>query len=143
MKSVTSLLYVSNSLLRMPDEEHELRHIVAVARERNGRLGVTGALVFTGHHFAQVLEGSAAAVDELMTSICRDRRHSGIDIVEVIELPARRFAAWSLAYSGPSTYVDRHITPLFKKLSDRQSGIAGAEQLLALMQALVSEGGVS
>ena len=141
MTAVTSLLYVSKSVLRMPDEKHELSNIVKVARARNAKLEVTGALVFTGERFAQVLEGSAGAVDELMTSICRDRRHTEVNVVQVIELDARQFPDWSMAYSGPSTYVDRHISPLFTTFADSQSGSARA--LVRLMEALVSEGGIS
>ena len=143
MVPVTSLLYVSRSLLHLPRDEHELEAIVNVALDRNAKLLVTGALVFTGKRFAQVLEGSAGAVDELMTSICRDRRHTDVDVVQVVELEKRRFPDWSMAYCGPSTYVDRHISPLFKTFSDRQSHISGVRPLIRLMEALVAEGGIS
>jgi len=141
MTAVTSLLYVSESVLRMPDEKHELTDIVNVACARNAKLDVTGALVFTGERFAQILEGSAGAVDALMTSICRDPRHKDVKVVQVIELGARQFPDWSMAYSGPSTYVDRHISPLFTTLADSQSQSARA--LVRLIEALVSEGGIS
>ena len=141
MTAVTSLLYVSESVLRMPDERHELTDIVNVACARNAKLDVTGALVFTGERFAQILEGSSGAVDELMTSICRDPRHKDVNVVQVIERGARQFPDWSMAYSGPSTYVDRHISPLFTTFADSQSQSARA--LVRLIEALVSEGGIS
>ena len=115
---ITSLLYVSRSTLVLPQQAKEIEAIVEVGRSRNESLNVTGALVFTRRHFAQILEGSAAAVDELMTSIKADWRHSDVDVVDVKEVHGGQFAKWSLAYSGFATYVDEHIVALV----DRPSG---------------------
>ncbi|HWH18609.1 MAG TPA: BLUF domain-containing protein [Allosphingosinicella sp.] len=139
---VSSLLYVSVGLLRPEEQKSEIDDIVGVARSRNEELGVTGALVYTGEHFAQVLEGSASAVDELMTSICRDPRHAKVDIVEVVDIAERRFTGWSMAYCGPSLYVDRHIRPLFKDIAEPGTRTAGAASLIRLMQAFAGTGGV-
>lgn len=116
---ITSLLYVSVSTLKLPDEAGEVYELVGVARSRNATLDVTGALIFTETHFAQILEGSAAAVEELMVSIRADRRHREVNTVSVIETPQRRFADWSMAYSGPSFYLDRHVTPLLGAVPGR------------------------
>ncbi len=53
---LSSLLYVSTSLLPARDEQRFVSDIVAVARARNAALGVTGALVLGRGHFAQILE---------------------------------------------------------------------------------------
>nr|WP_295370621.1 BLUF domain-containing protein [uncultured Sphingosinicella sp.] len=117
---ITSLLYVSRSTLVLPEQGKELDAIVEVGRSRNESLNVTGALIFTRRHFAQILEGSAAAVDELMTSISADSRHSDVDVIDVREVRGGQFVRWSLAYSGFATYVDEHIVALI----DRPSGDA-------------------
>ena len=109
---ITSLLYVSRSTLSLPQQANELDAIVEVGRARNASLDVTGALIFTRRHFAQILEGSAAALDELMKSIRADWRHTGVDVVEVKEVQGRQFTKWSLAYSGFATYIDEHIVAL-------------------------------
>ena len=107
---LVSLLYVSIAAPRLA--KANLTEIVEVARSRNAALDVSGALVFTGDHFAQVLEGPEEAIDQLMGSILRDPRHSAVNVVERPQIEERRFARWSLAYSGPSLFVERHITPL-------------------------------
>ncbi|MDB5479338.1 MAG: blue light sensor protein [Caulobacteraceae bacterium] len=129
-----SLLYVSKSLVDPRDRNHAVADIVTVARSRNATLRVTGALISTDGAFAQVLEGPPAAVDELMVSIYRDRRHTDVNVVLVESLAERRFPAWALAYSGLATYVRGHIEPLMGNTDD---GEAKARQLIRLMEAWV------
>lgn len=100
-----SLLYVSSRRLQPDAGVHDVDDIVTISRERNRSLRITGALVATPTHFAQILEGPAPAIDELMTSIHRDRRHYDIIVTPMEEKPRREFHRWSLAYHGDSTYV--------------------------------------
>src|SRR3954468_16771884 len=117
--SVFFLLYVSRSLLRVPEEAGEVDRIVAVARRENDRLGVTGALVFTQAHFAQALEGEHAAIETLMERIRRDPRHDKVTVVSAGASAGRLFPQWSMAYSGGSLYVDRHIKPLLAPAAEQ------------------------
>ncbi|MEA2999125.1 MAG: hypothetical protein QOH04_2658 [Sphingomonadales bacterium] len=128
------LLYVSRSLLRLPDEAGEVDRIIAVARPENERLGVTGALMFTQAHFAQVLEGDQAAVETLMERIRRDPRHDTVTIVSAAAREARLFPRWSMAYSGGSLYVDRHVKPLLAPAPEPGASERLAEKLVRLMR---------
>jgi hypothetical protein len=132
--SVYFLLYVSRSLLRLPEEVGEVDRIVAVARRENERLGVTGALVFTRAHFAQVLEGEEKAVETLMRRIRRDRRHDSVTVVSEGQRDGRLFPQWSMAYSGGSLYVDRHIKPLLAPGAEQASTGHLAEKLVRLIR---------
>jgi hypothetical protein len=138
----TSLLYVSNSLLAPPRQPAEVESIVAAAVERNAALGVTGALIFTGVHFAQLLEGSKEAVDELMASIIADERHRDVEVVKVVNRRERRFPGWSLAYAGPSEYVDRHVRPLLEDSAKPGARARAASALVRLMLEFTTAGGV-
>jgi hypothetical protein len=104
-----SLLYVSTSLLTLPEGLEELAEFVETSRARNADLMVTGALIFTERHFAQWLEGPRAAIDDLMIVISRDSRQKDVRVVKVVDDVPRRFASWSLAYWGTATFVDRLI----------------------------------
>lgn len=110
--TLTSLLYVSRSTIPQEGSADGLNNIVATAHVRNPTLGLTGALLFTGDHFAQVLEGSDKAIDTMMKNINRDTRHDQILIVDHSSIIERRFASWSLAYFGPSRFVSGHVTRL-------------------------------
>ncbi len=111
--AVTSLLYVSKSLVPAAAQADELQDIVEVARARNERLSITGALLYTEDHFAQLLEGPGAAVADLMDQIADDPRHTGLKVIWTDQRAVRSCADWSLAYSGPSRYVDRYIRPFY------------------------------
>lgn len=132
-----SLLYVSEATLCEPWGAEPVEGIVEVALERNAALDVTGALVFTGGHFAQVLEGTAANVEELMASIRRDKRHKAIAIVETKAIVRRLFADWSLAYTGSSSFVERHITPLIEGSPSNLERLNG-HRLIELMREFAS-----
>ena len=54
---IRCLLYVSESCLSWPEDAHQVDEIVTVSRGRNEQLSLTGALIYTRTHFAQVLEG--------------------------------------------------------------------------------------
>ena len=126
-----SLLYASVSTLAADEEEEEVARIVAVSTRRNEQLGVTGTLVLARGHFAQILEGTQAAVDTLMESIARDSRHRQVTIVNVATITRPNFPGWSFAYSGASHYVEKHVRPLI----DGPDPLA-ARQLRHLLQAL-------
>ena len=134
---LVSLLYAS---IAVPDlAEASLGEIVEVARSRNAALHVSGALVFTGEHFAQVLEGPEAAIEQLMGSILRDPRHRAVNVVERPQIEERRFARWSMAYAGPSLFVDRHIAPLLGTHAGEESGLQ-ARRLIGLMHEFALRG---
>lgn len=104
---MNSLLYIS---VRSQGVDGEIDAIVTISRSRNEALGVTGALVATPTHFAQMLEGREAALAELMESIGRDPRHTDIRLVHLPSRPRRQLARWSLAYNGDSTYVSELVS---------------------------------
>ena len=106
---LTSLLYVSTSLIEPERAESRVAEIVRHAELRNAEHGLTGALLFTGSHFAQVFEGEEQDVDALLACLCKDSRHSGLMVVDRRPLAERRFADWRMAYSGPSQFVARQV----------------------------------
>ncbi len=85
---------------------------MASSRKNNAQRGLTGALLFTGEHFAQVLEGTAASIDQMMAQVTTDVRHDEIIMIAREPIVTRRFGEWSMAYSGPSQFVARHVTRL-------------------------------
>lgn len=131
-----SLLYVSRSEVRLPNEAGAVDAIVATSMSRNPGLGVTGALVFTERQFAQYLEGPEASVRELMESIRRDCRHSDLHMIFDKPLQGRRFPTWAMAYAGPSTFVAGHVLTLGEADTPGRQTKA-AERLISLMRQFV------
>lgn len=136
---IRCLLYVSESCLKWPDDAHQVDAMVAVSRARNAELSLTGALIYTRTHFAQVLEGRAADIAALMEVIRADPRHRNICVVADEPLHARHFPDWSMAYSGPSFYVDRQIKPLLSNATDPARSRRAAAGLLAMMREFAAD----
>ena len=117
-----SLLYVSESALHPDQAEGEVCSIVDAAVIANQRMDITGALIFTGQHFAQIIEGDFPQIESLIKVISLDRRHRKPRILERLDIGERRFSSWAMAYSGPSQFVSRHVGPLLDDLDGtRQS----------------------
>lgn len=93
MSDLIQLFYVSRSTA----EPRQVEEILAASRAANTRSGLTGALLFTGGHFAQLLEGDSVAVDATMERIVQDPRHADIRSLLRNCITGRRFADWSMA----------------------------------------------
>jgi hypothetical protein len=114
------LIYRSRSRIGggAPAAGAEIGRILEVARSRNDRLGLTGALICRGGRFAQALEGPADQVQALFDSIRADPRHDEIETIDDAPVMARAFPHWSMAYVGdagtpdiPLTLADSGRTP--------------------------------
>ena len=114
---VDNLLYVSRATLPARSHCEEVAEILETARPRNQALGVTGALIFTRDNFAQLLEGSGDAIEQLMADIEQDPRHADVRIVRRQKNVSRRFSRWSMAYGGPSIFIARHVRVLAASFS--------------------------
>ena len=104
-------MYVSTN--RIPSNaDSEVEKLVRRSIEVNGEKNVTGALLFTGEHFVQYIEGPPDGVDSLRIAIQRDPRHSDIITLREGPCPHRLFVNWSLAYAGPATYVSSLVADM-------------------------------
>jgi hypothetical protein len=85
----------------------EVKKIMQQSSVNNPAAGITGALVFNDHYFAQVLEGDRKSVTQAFCKIAVDARHSEIVILEAKPVSDRLFDGWAMAYAGHSPEVDR------------------------------------
>ena len=131
--TLISFLYVSTSALNADNAEREVDQIVSVSQQRNPFAELTGALLFTGSHFAQVIEGHEDDVDEMLATITRDPRHREILSMDRSPLLTRRFPDWSMAYSGPSAFVSGFVRRLLDAPSTAERDLAATwlEDLMA------------
>ncbi len=105
-----SLAYFSRNRIEGSAQEvgAEIAGILDAARENNRRAGITGALLFSGGRFAQVLEGPRSALEDLFETIECDPRHSDVIILHFHPIEARSFGDWSMAYAGQSDAARDH-----------------------------------
>ena len=74
----------------------QLEQLLEVCRRDNGKVGVTGMLLYKSPWFFQILEGDPAVLDPLYDKIALDKRHKRI--MKIIQEPieARDFGAWTM-----------------------------------------------
>lgn len=106
---IESILYISTSKLDPTTVNDVLEALIADAAIRNKRRGLSGAMMFTGRHFVQVIEGAPEMIETLLQSLRADPRHTDIVIVERGPIPERRFPEWSMAYAGQSQFIGRQV----------------------------------
>ncbi len=134
-----SLIYISRSALAVHGDADAVNEIIRLSEIRNGSLRVTGRLIYTELHFAQLLEGPACAIAELMRSIRRDERHRDVSIVAEQRIAARKWKDWAMSYSGASPYLDRHLKPLISPATAEEERPPLVERLMSVMQKLDAE----
>ncbi|MEM7473259.1 MAG: BLUF domain-containing protein [Pseudomonadota bacterium] len=87
---------VYSSDARPGTTSEDVAKIIEQAEAANGRSEITGALVFDGDRFCQLLEGEKQHVKRTMERIRHDMRHSNIKIIGATQTIARRFPGWSM-----------------------------------------------
>jgi hypothetical protein len=113
-----STLYVSRSLIEPTRATATVADLVEESIANNRRRDITGALLFTGAHFAQILEGSEVSVAALMRSIVQDARHDQLRVISHTDVQERKFQDWALAYNGPSLFIARHVARILASPSN-------------------------
>ncbi len=91
-----ALMYVSAADPRITRDDIDA--ILDTAVRNNLRDDLTGALIFSGSIFVQILEGETATLQNLMTKIRTDDRHDAVTVVAQEVIGSRRFGSWSMAY---------------------------------------------
>ena len=96
MPAVFQVFYVSRAATAF--DEAQVQSILHASRRHNARLDVTGCLLFSGHCFAQVLEGARPVVSALARAIAADPRHLGFRLLSQTHCDERDYADWAMGY---------------------------------------------
>lgn len=95
------LLYVSR--LAPACTWEVVKEIVDAARRHNPAHGITGALLFDGERFCELIEGEEPAVRALMDNISRNTRHTDVKLLFTGRSPNGR-----ITQRWVSGYCDSH-----------------------------------
>lgn len=104
MSDLYRLVYASKNLLQGSDisKRDAVAQILAASQSNNAKVGVTGALMFNGGAFAQVLEGPRRGVEVTFERIQQDPRHGDVTVLQCGPVEQRAFSSWSMAFVGQS-----------------------------------------
>lgn len=123
-----SIVYVSSAVKLLSLDE--IQNLLARARERNGRYGVTGVLLYIGGNFMQYIEGPADGLDIIYRLIQAHELHSGIIEVSRESISERQFDGWSMAFQSREFegYVgqpgERNLIDLIREMPADNPGAA-------------------
>ncbi len=98
MSDLIHLIYAS-SATRMMNED-DLLEILKKSHENNGRLGITGMLLYRGGNFLQVLEGEEKVVDDRFKVIMQDPRHHQVTLLLKRPVNKRQFQQWEMGFTN-------------------------------------------
>ncbi len=118
----------------------ELHSILATSRRNNGRVKLTGALLFANNCFAQALEGERAEIEQCFERIQIDPRHSDVTVLEFALAPKRDFSDWSMAFAGnpAATKPDPLAIAAFEDAFAQKSANSGSA-IMNLLRQLVRQ----
>jgi len=88
------LIYASRSARVLGPAD--IKDILGASQRNNTRAGITGALCLNNGIFLQLLEGDRTAVNSLYHRLLKDGRHRDTAILDLSEIPHRRFTGWSM-----------------------------------------------
>ena len=99
------LVYYSRNSIetRTADFEAQVADILERSRENNARDDITGALLFNGGCFAQVLEGPLGNVETAFERIQQDDRHGEVSLLTLEPIATRSFPNWAMGFVGHSS----------------------------------------
>lgn len=89
------LAYISVETRRL--QPADILEILRVSRMKNTVRRITGVLLYFDGLFLQILEGESGQLDDLLTVLRHDRRHTDIRILLDEPTRQRHFPDWSIA----------------------------------------------
>lgn len=133
-----NLIYCSKNCIRGGEAQvkAELQNILAASRKNNTAHDITGALLYNGGNFAQVLEGPLAAIERTFEKIQCDPRHTEVNVLHNGPAESRNFPEWSMAFAGAGDPGRKALASSAFEAAFNSSDRAG-EQVLALLRELV------
>ena len=140
MTQLYNLAYISKNAIKGTPEEinHEIRDILAVAHRNNPQKGVTGALLYSGGYFCQVIEGPQEVLEELFETIQLDGRHNAVTVLHFEPIAARGFSDWAMALAGVEEHARFDIEGMLASKDDLKMQETG-HHLVSVLETLVKQ----
>ncbi|XOV80569.1 MAG: BLUF domain-containing protein [Aestuariibacter sp.] len=134
MNVIFQLVYISRETQRFDKES--LGSLLTKAKQNNADLNVTGALIYNGGRFLQVLEGQQQQVEALYHSIKQDNRHADVRLLYTGESKVRYFGNWSMNMFNLECDKPKNLSSLKDIVSAAANGekFAGLSAPLALLR---------
>ncbi len=91
---LSQLVYVSVRANECSDEE--IQKILASCIRNNGKIDITGVLLYSDKKFLQCLEGDYTQIMKLYDTIKSDIRHKNVILISAVPINNRSFPSWQM-----------------------------------------------
>lgn len=82
-----------------------LAGILATSRVRNAQSNITGALICRPDIFLQLLEGPIGMVETTFDRICKDDRHTEVQLLTRSKIEDRLFPEWAMKHDPANSWL--------------------------------------
>jgi len=110
----------------------DLSALLTTSRRNNGSLDVTGMLLYREGRFLQVLEGPDAPVQDRMTIIRADPRHTNIRILLQDQAGQRQFPDWTMGFEPISPMMAQEVPGYEKTFAENDAKEDSGDTIHAL-----------
>lgn len=140
MAQLYSVSYISKNTAdgTEAEQKQQVQKILDTARRNNQKLNVTGALLYSGGYFCQVLEGEAGVLEELFETIQMDSRHNKVTVLSLLPIEQRRFSEWAMASAGSESDMRFDIEGI-RASKDALTATDAGKQLVEVLDQLVRQ----
>ena len=127
---LSRLIYASRAVDSL--QTADVEQILEASRRNNGKVGVSGVLLFSARGFLQCLEGSREAVNQTYARILGDPRHAEVLMLDYREVSRRLFPDWSMQALAPGLLSRQGVLryPERELFSPTRMGAASALAML-------------
>lgn len=140
MNDLYHLAYISKSMLGENPGfiREEVAAILEASRRNNAKRHVTGALLYSGGYFCQILEGPQSEIKATFDQIELDDRHEDVEILFFDPAPVRAFGIWSMAHACRE--VDKSLyVPMVKQSADQVTCLQLGKQMVGMLNDLLQK----
>ena len=117
-----------------PFTDSALAELLALSRVNNGRLGVTGMLLYHEGSFLQTLEGNEDVLENLYEKIGKDKRHHRLVTLLRRNVESRHFDQWQMGFVATKS-LPKNMPGFSDYLRLRGDPIEGANAAVRLLAA--------
>ena len=138
MQNLYQLSYISKNMIEGDKQilQSQIESILTSASNNNVKLGITGALLYSGGYFCQVIEGEEDNLESIFEIIQQDSRHAEITVLNFEKTNERNFYEWSMAFAGIEESMRFDITGL-KDIKDQTSLQKAGKNIVNVLEVLV------
>ena len=140
MENLYHLAYISKNAIQGTKDEvsAQIEDILRSAHRNNPARGISGALLYSGGYFCQVIEGQEDQVEELFEIIQMDPRHAEVRVLQFVEIEQRGFGQWSMALAGVEDQGSLKVEGMLDS-KDQIEMAQSAQALVQMMERLVKQ----